>query len=248
MKLIGWRPLNGWRAFAGEIGVVTLGVLIALVAQQIAQEIDWRNRANGARVALRREVADHYRFAVEHRMTEPCVEAQLDRLERLILAGGARLRPAPSFTEDGFRYVIRVPSRNYVDAAWQGVLAEGVSSHLNGDERARLAEQYSVAALANGRDLQFDTLSSRLEAMSKPLALDPGVRLALLTTIAELRNLNGLLGLIGGQVVDSIGRLRMTPPPAETRAWLAGSGTRRFCAAQALPLRSFAETLRPMGG
>ena len=32
------KPLHGWREFAGEVGVIVLGVLIALGFEQIASE------------------------------------------------------------------------------------------------------------------------------------------------------------------------------------------------------------------
>ena len=33
------KPLHGWREFAGEVGIIVLGVLIALGAQQIVQNV-----------------------------------------------------------------------------------------------------------------------------------------------------------------------------------------------------------------
>jgi type IV secretory pathway VirB2 component (pilin) len=33
------EPLHGWREFAGEVGIIVLGVLIALAAQQIVEAI-----------------------------------------------------------------------------------------------------------------------------------------------------------------------------------------------------------------
>ena len=36
------KPLHGWRAFVGEVGIIVIGVLIALGAQQIAETIHWR--------------------------------------------------------------------------------------------------------------------------------------------------------------------------------------------------------------
>lgn len=38
------KPLHGWRAFAGEVGVVVLGVLIALGAQQLAEWVHWKGK------------------------------------------------------------------------------------------------------------------------------------------------------------------------------------------------------------
>ncbi len=43
MRLDTLKPLHGWRAFFGEVGVVVLGVLLALGAQQVVQEIQIRS-------------------------------------------------------------------------------------------------------------------------------------------------------------------------------------------------------------
>lgn len=139
MRIWERKLLNGWRVFGGEIGVVTLGVLIALIAQQVAEEVSWRNRANGARQALRKEIADHLLLAMEVRVTQPCIAAQLDRLEQRLLTADDQLRPAPLFGDSSGKFAVRVPSRSYVFAAWRGALGEGVSSHLLADERAKLA-------------------------------------------------------------------------------------------------------------
>jgi hypothetical protein len=36
------KPLHGWRAFVGEVGVIVLGVLIALGAEQMVQDFQLR--------------------------------------------------------------------------------------------------------------------------------------------------------------------------------------------------------------
>ena len=37
------KPLHGWRAFAGEVGIIVIGVLIALGAGQIVEWVHWRS-------------------------------------------------------------------------------------------------------------------------------------------------------------------------------------------------------------
>jgi hypothetical protein len=39
MQLQVWKPANGWRAFGGEVGVIVLGVIIALLFGAAANEI-----------------------------------------------------------------------------------------------------------------------------------------------------------------------------------------------------------------
>jgi hypothetical protein len=43
------KPMHGWRAFAGEVGIIVLGVLIALGAEQVVQTIHERGEARDAK-------------------------------------------------------------------------------------------------------------------------------------------------------------------------------------------------------
>ena len=49
-------PLHGWRAFVGEVGVVLLGVLLALGAQQLVQEVQVRSDIREFRATIDREI------------------------------------------------------------------------------------------------------------------------------------------------------------------------------------------------
>jgi hypothetical protein len=50
------KPLHGWRAFAGEVGVIVLGVLIALGAQQLAENLAWRQKVDAALADMNNEL------------------------------------------------------------------------------------------------------------------------------------------------------------------------------------------------
>ena len=58
MKLSMPKPLHGWRAFAGEVGVIVLGVLLALGAQQLDETVNQRREASATRVTLVREIEE----------------------------------------------------------------------------------------------------------------------------------------------------------------------------------------------
>jgi len=76
------KPLHGWRAFAGEVGIIVIGVLIALGAQQFVDGIHQRNEVAQLVGALRSELADN-RARWEHvRASDPCTLQRLDALER----------------------------------------------------------------------------------------------------------------------------------------------------------------------
>ena len=46
------KPLHGWREFAGEVGIIVLGVLIALGFEQVVEDVHWRGEVREAKAAL----------------------------------------------------------------------------------------------------------------------------------------------------------------------------------------------------
>jgi hypothetical protein len=49
-------PLNGWRVFLGEVGVIVLGVLLALGAQQVVEDIQIRSDVRKFRKTIDHEI------------------------------------------------------------------------------------------------------------------------------------------------------------------------------------------------
>ena len=50
------KPLHGWREFLGEVGIIVIGVLIALGAEQVVESIHWRESVSQMRQAMRSEL------------------------------------------------------------------------------------------------------------------------------------------------------------------------------------------------
>jgi len=82
------KPLHGWRAFAGEVGVIVLGVLIALAAQQVAEEIHQRSEARSARESIQNELATYMSRAESRRAMRDCVGRRLDEIQALLDSAG----------------------------------------------------------------------------------------------------------------------------------------------------------------
>src|SRR4051794_36968716 len=135
------KPLHGWRGFAGEVGVIVLGVLIALGFQQVVEDLHWRAEVREAKAALRGEVAAHYENATEQATAAPCIDQQLIGLEKALLAPGP-YRPVPMY-QDQFEYTYRAPSRNWPDDVWRSIISEGVDSHFDRQLRLQLADHYA---------------------------------------------------------------------------------------------------------
>ena len=49
------KPLHGWREFVGEVGIIVMGVLIALGAEQVIEAVHHRSQVHDAVAKLRAE-------------------------------------------------------------------------------------------------------------------------------------------------------------------------------------------------
>ena len=77
------KPLHGWRAFAGEVGIIVIGVLIALAAEQVVETLHWRSEVADARRALNREVAYNLGAIVKRQQEAPCIDRRLQEIRAL---------------------------------------------------------------------------------------------------------------------------------------------------------------------
>ena len=51
------KPLHGWREFAGEVGIIVLGVLIALAADALIERSNWQRKVSLADANMRVEIS-----------------------------------------------------------------------------------------------------------------------------------------------------------------------------------------------
>jgi hypothetical protein len=93
-----FKPLHGWRQFFGEVGIIVLGVLIALGAQQAVETVNSRQELAELRTALNAEASDDLGTYVYRANQNRCVEARLGELQRWLDSwrAGRPLRPSGS--------------------------------------------------------------------------------------------------------------------------------------------------------
>lgn len=61
------KPVHSWRALLNEVGVIVLGVLIALSAEQTVEALHWRHKVELAEASLDAQLARDLAFAAEQR-------------------------------------------------------------------------------------------------------------------------------------------------------------------------------------
>jgi hypothetical protein len=78
------EPPNGWRAFSFEFVTIVLGVLVALGAQELAQDFHWRRQVKETRQALDAELARDLAAFDQRYNNRPCISARLAELKRWV--------------------------------------------------------------------------------------------------------------------------------------------------------------------
>jgi hypothetical protein len=135
------KPLHGWRALVGEVGIIVLGVLIALAAEQVVERIHEQTQIDQIRGALRGELADSRARWEDMRAGDECELRRLDALERWLVTG-----PASSRLRDAFSPMLW----NMHSSAWDLAKTSPASEHISLDERLVYASLYD--AIDNWRE------------------------------------------------------------------------------------------------
>ena len=83
------KPLHGWRAFVGEVGIIVVGVLMALAAEQVVEKMHEKQIAADAREQIRAEIASDIGSLSNRIATESCIHDKLDAIGTFLEAGSA---------------------------------------------------------------------------------------------------------------------------------------------------------------
>lgn len=229
------KPLHGWREFAGEVGIIVIGVLIALSAEQVVEDLHWHREAEQTREAIGNEVADHYVTASEMVIAQPCVDQQLARLELVLLKPGAYVPPSSVHTGIGdFPYI--APTRVWADNVWKSAESEGAVSHFEPDLRFRLSGYYAQVEAMRGENRAADLLWYRSRVLSLPVQPDAATRSGLIEQIEETRGHFAYMKLVGNQLLGQLDDMDMRPPQDFLNDGLRYSRTLQFCREHRLPL------------
>jgi hypothetical protein len=133
------KPVHSWKELLSEIGVIVIGVLIALSAEQVVEQIHWATEVADLRNAMKVELRDgNGPQAFERMATLACLESRLDDIERAAEAGQSR---------DAVRALTaqyQASDKTWDMEAWRAFLASNASAHVSTREMNRWYDPYSA--------------------------------------------------------------------------------------------------------
>jgi hypothetical protein len=142
-RLLRFKPPHGWNAVAWELAIVTLGVVIALAAQQIVEAMRDRATASETRAEVTDELNSNLMSLALRRESEPCIKRRLNELRVIV----AQWQKTGSFATP--KWVSQAPMFLIELSRYDAAQSAGRLALLSGDE------QYRMGAIA-ARLRKFD--------------------------------------------------------------------------------------------
>ena len=244
------KPLHGWREFAGEVGIIVLGVSLALGAEQIVEVLHWRSETATLRENLHREIRDDQWSAALRVMISGCIRQRISRLENELKRPGVAWAADPIQGGDEQRWsaipiAFKFPTMQsfYTIGQWQTALASGELAHMPDGERNAYSYTYQAIEDLQAFSAQEDALVGRLQPLASDQQLDAAQRLDFESQLASLDHLNVVQTVYSRKFLEGTRRSGISPRPGEIDA--AYRLARADYGSCATPLGSTADALSP---
>jgi hypothetical protein len=155
------KPLHGWREFLGEVGIIVLGVLIALGAEQAIEHLNWLHKRSQVEQSMREELGnDDGVVAAGLIDLSRCSNSVLDRTQQAI-------------DSDADRHAVATLARSYPvlhvfydQDAWNAAKASEALMHGGEDSTLQWAAPYAFVPPLNDALARLYVDLSRLKAWS----------------------------------------------------------------------------------
>lgn len=189
------KPIHRWREFLKEVGIIVLGVLIALAAEQSVEWLSWHAKAGQAEQHLRRDAASVLYDMLERLEIQKCQDGRLTLIrDRLLASGPAWSAMAPFYTSGppaGSTYAH--PMRGWPRTSWSTAVASTAALHLPGDRLDAYAEVFAAAEREANDQATEHEASSELNTLGSPLTLTPDQKVTFLRIIEAERARNRVM-------------------------------------------------------
>jgi hypothetical protein len=186
------KPIRNLREFLKEVGIIVLGVCIALSAEQAVEWAHWRGQVAVARQSLRAEMRETAEFYAYRVAISPCVDRQITTVDQAIRDIAAKRKPAPvNISVRGIGGLIS-------DSEWQSERSAQTLTHFPRAELALMGTFYAqVPGLLEWETKQAEALWHLRILETDPETLDPADLAQLRLSLQMARHYEYLIEING---------------------------------------------------
>lgn len=205
------KPWHGFREFLKEYLIIVVGVLTALAAESLVDELRWADRTRQTEEHLRAKVRTLTAWANERLAMQPCTDDMLDRLRDALEADGEAWK-APFVLRAGpDKSPVVAVRRTWAAEDWNAALADGTANHLPKDELMRFSAFFEwVGNLKRFSDRE-ETDVAELRTLTSVKRLDPATRARYLDTVYRMRQSGTAMSVYSRNLLAGAKGLKVTP-------------------------------------
>ena len=204
------KAAHSLREFVSEIGVIVVGILIALSGEQLVESLHWRHDMEVMRQSLRGEIENNLTTAAQRVMISPCFRARIAEFDRKLGDAGGGWKADPASNAIGRRdrdsampVAIEAPLYAwYNNGRWQTALASASLAHMPEAERMAYSYSYRATDMLLRNEEEEISIAARLQPLAKDQSLSPSDKLAFEKDLAALDRLNVELTIDASKFIE----------------------------------------------
>lgn len=203
------KPLHGWRALAGEVGIIVIGVIIALAFEQAVERIRWNRQVSAARIGIHREMAFDLADFADRLRVAPCLDRDLAEAKRRIdIAAATGSTPSSALGADS-------PGRLLLVGDYEAQQSAQILVHFPAEELSGMGRWYDQAHDLQRWDEQEDLIWTDLGLLAPASTKLGPVDLALLRRDLVTANEFEILTVINARrEIERAKALGVAPSPS----------------------------------
>jgi hypothetical protein len=218
------KPWRGFRGFLKEYVIIVVGVLTALGAEQVAENLHWRHLAQQHLSDLREGAQRIAANAYSRRVIDPCIRGELQKtVEALRMPGGAWKGLKPDASGPVFGYLpanLTSSATQWSAAAWDSALNDGSLTHL---PPAKVKEYAPLFRTSQDILLEQQLLYDQLPKLT-PLAFDrqlsDDARAHYLEIVAQAERTQSLMSSMSDSILRAAAKSDFWPTDSTIQAGL----------------------------
>jgi hypothetical protein len=156
------RAPHGWRELIGEVGIIVIGIVIALGGEQALEALHWARQADAGETALKGEFAREAYNAALREAQSACITRRLADLSATVqrASESGRLPPVPALGHP--------PFTPWTIGVWDALVADQTVSHLPRDKTIAYTKIERMTAYLSGLSDQEEDQWATLDSMVGP--------------------------------------------------------------------------------
>jgi hypothetical protein len=210
------KHLHSWAGVLKEIGVITVGVLIALALEQMLEDRDWHQKVEAAKAGMEHELFwDNGPQVYQRAAMHPCAVAQLNRIRDAVEQGKTRQEIGRLIDGYWVQFV------TYDSLAHQAANDSGLAAHMPEEERNSFDEAYAAMPLMDKTSAQEAGDLARLRALKRTGGpLQQYEEAEVLAGVEALRNDDRIMWVEAKSAFDAMHKLHGRLDPTRLKLFM----------------------------